>query len=265
VSAPTRGRPVELAPAPPAVEPPTVDAAPTEPGAGEPAAGAVVRPSLGERLVPVVAAAFIRLLYATLRVEHHGDAAQRAFERGGRNYILAFWHRHLLEMVHAYRGRQMAVLISASRDGELIARTIARFGHHSIRGSSSRGGAAGLRGLLRRARDGWDLTITPDGPRGPARRVQPGVIAVAAASGLPVSPVAYAASRQWELRSWDRFVVPKPWSRLVFVYAEPLTVGRQEDPELAARRLEERLQWAEAEAERRAGRKPHRQAVSGRR
>jgi hypothetical protein len=200
--------------------------------------------------IPIAAAGFIRTLRATVRIRHHGDGRQRAWEAAGEHFILAFWHRHLLLMPYAYRGRRISVLVSQSRDGELIARTVARFGIDSSRGSSSRGGAAGLRSLLRKAEEGYDLAFTPDGPRGPAREVQPGVVLAAAATGLPVVPVALAASRARHLRSWDRFVVPLPFSTVHFVYGEPLVVPRRGDPESAAAELKRRLDAAEAQAER---------------
>ena len=160
------------------------------------------------------AAWLIRGLRASVRLRHHGDAAVRAWEEAGERFILAFWHRHLLLMPYAYRGRRISVLISRSRDGELIARTVARFGIHAARGSSGpahKGGAAGLRELLRKAREGYDLAFTPDGPRGPLGAVQPGVI---------------------------------------LVYGEPLSVPRRGAPEAAARELERRLDAAEVAAER---------------
>jgi lysophospholipid acyltransferase (LPLAT)-like uncharacterized protein len=238
--------------------PPEAGAAPVTPaghgGASPAATTGLTRLPWKERLLPAVAAVFIRALRATLRLEHHGAERQREWERAGRHFVLAFWHRHLLLMPYSYRGQRICVLISASRDGERIARTVARFGIDAARGSSSRRGAAGLRELLRRARDGWDIAFTPDGPRGPAREVQPGVALAAMATGLPVVPVAYAATRQWELRSWDRFVVPKPGSRVVFVHGEPLLAERDADLGATQRRLQEALLAVEAEASRRAGR-----------
>jgi lysophospholipid acyltransferase (LPLAT)-like uncharacterized protein len=197
----------------------------------------------------LLAAGFIRTLRATVRLRHHGDERLRERERRGEPFILAFWHRHLLLMPYAYRGRRISVLVSQSTDGELIARTVARLGIDSSRGSSSRGGVVGMRTLLRKAADGWDLAFTPDGPRGPLREVQPGVILAAAATGLPIQPVAIAASRAKLLRSWDRFVVPLPLSIVHFVYGEPLTVERRGDPEQAAVELKRRLDAAEAAAE----------------
>lgn len=110
-----------------------------------------------------------------------------------------------------------------------------------------------MRTLLRKAADGWDIAFTPDGPRGPLREVQPGVILAAAATGLPIQPVAIAASRAKLLRSWDRFMVPLPFSKVHFVYGEPLVVERRGNLEAAAAELKARLDAAEAAAERWAG------------
>jgi hypothetical protein len=201
-------------------------------------------------VVSLLAAWFIRALRATVRLRHHGDERLREWERTGEHFILAFWHRHLLLMPYAYRGRRISVLVSQSTDGELIARTVARLGIDSSRGSSSRGGIAGMRTLLRKAAAGWDIAFTPDGPRGPLREVQPGVILAAAATGLPIQPVAIAATRAKLLRSWDRFLVPLPFSTVHFVYGELLTVERRGDLEQAAAELKRRLDAAEEAAER---------------
>ncbi len=196
-----------------------------------------------------LAAVVIRLLRAGVRLRHHGDSGMRRREAAGERFILAFWHRHLLLMPYAYRGSGISVLVSRSRDGELIARTVAHFGIDASRGSSSRGGATGLKTLLRKAEAGFDLAFTPDGPRGPRAEVQPGVILAAAMTGLPIQPVALAASRAKLLRSWDRFVVPLPPATVHFVYGEPMTVGRRDDPGEAAAALKSRLDEAEARAE----------------
>jgi lysophospholipid acyltransferase (LPLAT)-like uncharacterized protein len=203
--------------------------------------------------ISLCAAWFIRGLRASVRLRHHGDTRLRDWERRGEHFILAFWHRHLLLMPYAYRGRKISVLVSQSKDGELIASTVARLGIDSTRGSSSRGGVSGMKTMLRKAADGWDIAFTPDGPRGPAREVQPGVTLTAAATGLPIQPVAIAASRAKLLRSWDRFLVPLPFSTVHIVYGEPLTVKRRSDTAEAAMELKRRLDAVEAEAERWAG------------
>ena len=162
----------------------------------------------------------------------------------GRPYIHAFWHGHLFLMPYSYLGRRITIMISAHHDGELIARTMKRFGHESIRGSTTAGGANALRAAVRALRDGWDVGFTPDGPRGPRHRVQMGGVAAARLSGAPIVPVAFAASRRKVLGSWDGFVVPMPFSRGVFVYGEPIEVpGGADEGQLEAARLllEQRL------------------------
>ena len=141
------------------------------------------------------------------------------------------------------------MLVSQSKDGELIARTVARLGIDSSRGSSSRGGIAGMRSLLRKAAEGWDIAFTPDGPRGPPAR---GPARRDPGRGLdrPADPA--GGDRRLPrrlLRSWDRFMVPLPFSTVHFVYGEPLAVERRGDLEAAAAELKRRLEAAEAAAE----------------
>ncbi len=211
------------------------------------------RRALEVALISFLGATFIRLLRVLVRVEYHGEAEIRRREREGERFLLAFWHRHLLLMPYAYRGQKVSILISQHRDGELIARTMAYFGHHSSRGSSTRGGASGMRELLRRFKDGYDLAITPDGPKGPAQVAKAGAAQLAALAGVPIIPVAMGASRAKLLASWDRFVIPKPFARVCFVYGEPLLVDRHEDTEGAAGRLTAALNEAEERAEELAG------------
>jgi len=144
-------------------------------------------------------------------------------ERGER-CIFAFWHSRILPLVYTHRRRSIAVLVSRHRDGELTARVIERLGFRTARGSSTRGGEAGLRDLLQHAEEGHLLAITPDGPRGPARRVKPGLVYLASRTGYAVQPLAAAAGRCWTLRSWDGFRIPQPFARLVVTYGAPITV-----------------------------------------
>jgi lysophospholipid acyltransferase (LPLAT)-like uncharacterized protein len=195
-------------------------------------------------------ALMLRLLRLSVRLRFHGEATIRSWESGGQRFLLAFWHRHLPLMRYAYRGPRMSVLVSRSKDGELIARVMGHLGIGTSRGSSSRGGSAGLREMLRAARAGSDIAITPDGPRGPLREVQPGVVLLAAATGLPLIPVAIAASRARELRSWDRMPVPLPGSRVEVVYGEPLRLPRDARAEEWAPRLRDALNEVEGRAQR---------------
>ncbi len=201
------------------------------------------------RFAAFLAAGLLRGLRATLRLRCDGEAEIRARERGDQRFILAFWHRHLLLMPWAYRGKGISVLVSRSKDGELIARAVGHLGIATARGSSSRAGAIGLHALLRQARSGMDIAFTPDGPRGPALEVQPGVLMAAKATGWPIVPVALGASRAWRLRSWDRMLVPKPGARLQVCYGPSLSVARDAALEPLVVELKARLDACEARAE----------------
>ena len=191
----------------------------------------------------------IRGLAATVDFRFHGDATMRSWEQEGRPFILAFWHRYLILMRYCYRGTRMSVLVSQSWDGELTSQTLAHLGIDTCRGSSTRGGAGALRDLLRRARSGSDLAFTPDGPKGPLRKVQPGVIIAAAMSGLPIQPVALGATKRKLLRSWDRMLVPLPGSRVDIVFGAPLAIAPRSPVADGVERLEQALLALDARAE----------------
>jgi hypothetical protein len=133
----------------------------------------------------------------------------------------------LLPYLYGHRGAH--VLTSRSRDGELVARWIRRFGLEPVRGSSSRGGADAVRLLARAIRAGREVVVVPDGPRGPREVLKPGVIALARLSGAPIVPTAVGASREWRLRSWDEFRIPQPFARCVVRFGEPIHVSRAAD------------------------------------
>ena len=138
--------------------------------------------------------------------------------------IYALWHEHLLPLAFAHRGEGVTALVSGHRDGEILTRVLGRLGHRAARGSSTRGGEEGLEEMLAAAEEGHALAFTPDGPRGPARRCKPGVVLAAAATGLPVVPLAAAASAGRRLGSWDRFLLPGPFARVVVSRGDPLEV-----------------------------------------
>jgi len=147
-------------------------------------------------LFPPVGAAVIRALGRSMRIETRGHEQVDALYKKGKNIILAFWHAQQLMIPFGYRGPCAHVLISQHQDGEIIARIIATFGHRAVRGSSTRGGAVALRELIRLARSGEDVVVTPDGPKGPAHVAKMGVIQLARASGLPIVPLAFGCSKK---------------------------------------------------------------------
>jgi lysophospholipid acyltransferase (LPLAT)-like uncharacterized protein len=174
-------------------------------------------------------AAVLWVLGHTWRIDAGGLAEFDARIARGERCVFALWHARMLPLIFTHRHRNAVVLISRHRDGELVSRIVERLGFRTARGSSTRGGEEGARDLLRLARTGALLAITPDGPRGPAEQVKPGLAFVASRAGLPVMPVASAASSAWVFRSWDRFRVPKPFARVVVSYGAPLTVPHDAD------------------------------------
>jgi len=214
------------------------------------AAGPAFRLSvtLGGRL----AAALLRALGATWRVVEAGDDPLARGERG----IGALWHQGLLLAAWRFRDRGVAIPVSRSRDGERVAAVLDRLGYGPApRGSSSRGGAAALAGVIRAARSGRSAALLCDGPRGPARVCKPGVVAAARAGGLPLHPVGLAARPAWVFRSWDRTVLPLLFARVAVVIGEPLHIPREagrEEVEAWRVRVEAALTRAQTEAEARA-------------
>lgn len=144
------------------------------------------------KALPLLGSLFLRGLYATLRVRHI-DVENLTNER---QYILAFWHDHLLLMLHAKYRKPITALVSQSRDGEIMAQVFHHYRVESTRGSSTRGGTQAMRELIRAARAGKNLAFTPDGPKGPARVAKDGVIVTAQATGLPIMPIAFAAKKK---------------------------------------------------------------------
>ncbi len=170
-------------------------------------------------VVPPLAAAFIRALGATLRYRDINAPGVRVGIEIPGPVVFAFWHRTLLVCAHRFRNKGIAILISPSFDGELIARTVERLGFYPVRGSSSRGGAAGLRNMTQAYAEGHRCAITADGPRGPNMVAKPGVVQLAELTGATWIGVYYALpNRAWQFRSWDRFLIPKPFSTVTFTW-----------------------------------------------
>ena len=208
-----------------------------------------------------VAAAYMRLCHATSRWEVVRGDVPESFWAARRPFVLGFWHGRLLMLCFVWRGGiPVRVLVSRHRDGELIARALVRFGIGTVRGSSREGeGAAALREVVRRVRDGTSVCISPDGPRGPRMRAGAGIVQVARLAGVPVVPVSVGVTRRRLLSSWDRFLLPLPFARGVFVWGDPIEVSRDADADELARvqvRIEAALNAVTAEADRRTGHAP---------
>ena len=211
------------------------------------------------RIVPSVVAALLRLLGVTLRYESIFEEGGHA-DQPGEPAVWCFWHRCLLTAACYFHGRpRTTLLISASFDGELIARTIERLGYETVRGSSSRAGAEGLRALASAVQQGTTGVIPGDGPRGPRYLLKPGIAKLARLTGKPVYTFYLLPQRAWVLRSWDALLIPRPFSRVVIAWGKPVPATQSPEQEeatrLAAEETLERLRaLAEAHVAARQGR-----------
>ncbi|MFT5040420.1 MAG: lysophospholipid acyltransferase (LPLAT)-like uncharacterized protein [Hyphomicrobiaceae bacterium] len=177
---------------------------------------------------------------ATTRQEVHGIEGLLPHWKDGPPVIMAFWHGRSIMLPFFYKGPGVTIMNSTHRDGQKITRALGYFGIDAVGGSSRRGGVGGLLGLVRANRKGRDLALIPDGPRGPAGEAKGGVAELARATGAPVFPVAFSASRCVRATSWDRMMIPVPGARVVVVIGEPLLIrdeGGGRSPE--ARQLRE--------------------------
>jgi hypothetical protein len=164
--------------------------------------------------------------------------------------IYTLWHRQEVLFIYLHRNQGICGLVSKSRDGEYMARILKRFGFTFVRGSTTTGGFLSLRSLIKAARGGYSIAITPDGPRGPMCKVQPGAIYLAQKAGLPIMPCALALSNKKILRSWDRYQFPLPFGRIQVVYGAPVPVAETDDLHAKAAEIEGVLNALTGEAER---------------
>jgi len=177
-----------------------------------------------------VAAAF-RALASTWRFEVEGEASHVAASKGP--FVYALWHHTLLPLLWWHRQRGITLVVSRHRDGALVTDAAAGLGYRLARGSSTRGGLSAFRTALRDLGQGHAVAITPDGPAGPARQVKPGVLRAARQAGVPILPVSAWADDAWQLQSWDRLLVPRPFARVLVRYGPLVHPGADDDARLA--------------------------------
>lgn len=229
-------------------------AQPQQPAAKQTAQAAVPH-AVKPHVAPLIDAAahLLRMLGRTLRVTVTEEIPFSLAPNSG-TVIWCLWHNRLISCMELYRrfrleenpDSKLAALVSASKDGAALARALANFKVHAVRGSSSRRGGQALKEMTSCLRRGYDIAITPDGPRGPKYQIHPGIITLARLSGRPIIPVGVHFHRKATLRSWDSFQVPLPFSRVDVRLEPPILIPRDLDPEAEER---SRL-WLESELKR---------------
>ena len=188
----------------------------------------------------------VKTLGLTLRLEFVNPEFLRSFLDKGHTVICAFWHGRLLMIPFAYKYKgvmKFSFLVSPHRDGQVVGKALQRFGLQPILGSTTRKGFTAFKNMVRAQQDGSSIALVPDGPRGPRYRVQMGVIELARLTGRPVIPLTFSSSRKKIFNTWDRFLLPYPFSKGVFIYGEPVFV----DPNGDRNHLEEKRTFLEKE------------------
>lgn len=200
---------------------------------------------------------YIRFVHATNRWAVEGIEHPHRLREAGKPFILAFWHGRLMMIPMAWqRLAPIHMLISAHRDGRIIADAVAHFGVQTVTGSTRHGGSAALRAMVKSLAAGDCVGITPDGPAGPAMVASTGIVNVARLSGVPIVPVTFATSRRRTMRSWDKMQVALPFGRGAFIWGEPIDIASGLDEpgiERARQLIEHRMLEMVAEAEARVG------------
>jgi lysophospholipid acyltransferase (LPLAT)-like uncharacterized protein len=193
-----------------------------------------MKPAIGQVMTAFLARLMIRSLGATLRIatmgEEHLRAARESSPQG--QVIFAFWHGHQFPLVYCWRKRGIAVLSSLSRDGALQSLILGGLGYHIVRGSTSRGAVRGLVGIIRAMKRGRDSGFAVDGPRGPFHEVKGGVLFTALKTGSVIVPITSGVEKSWIFdKAWDRYILPKPFTRTVVAYGQGVMIPPETAPE----------------------------------
>ncbi|BAT71272.1 hypothetical protein TST_0464 [Thermosulfidibacter takaii ABI70S6] len=180
-----------------------------------------------ELLVPPLARLYLKTIKTKII---NSDVIERTQKEYG-SFICAFWHNRIIPMLWANRNSGVVCLVSPSKDGEIIARILHRFGYKTVRGSSYKRPITSAKAVIKEIKKGNIVAIIPDGPRGPIYTVNPGVIEIARITKVPIIPATALFSSYWEVNSWDRFKIPKPFSKMIVGFGEPILINK-EDPTL---------------------------------
>jgi lysophospholipid acyltransferase (LPLAT)-like uncharacterized protein len=193
-------------------------------------------------IIPTLGYWAIRLIGATLRWDIEGLQQLEPIYAAGKRIVLVCWHGRLFMGTYFLRQRGIAVMASLNRDGDYISGVVQRFGYGVVRGSSSHGSRGAVVEMLRTLRMKKDICLTVDGPRGPRYIAKPGAAYLARKSGNPVMPFNISVKKKWVMKSWDHFMIPKPFTRALFSIGEPIYIGEHASEE-EIKRAESQIQF----------------------
>lgn len=192
-------------------------------------------------LLAFLATIYLRLAGLTTRIKWQINKEAENLEKKSQNFIYAIWHNEQAFLIYAYRHKKVCALVSMSADGEYIAKVLKNFSMKVVRGSTSKGSIKAVLKLIDSVKEGYHPVLTPDGPRGPRRTVQPGVLFLAQKTGLPILPVACALKRKMVFKSWDRFELPLPFGKSAVAEGNLIKVSTGDDLTQKASQLKTEL------------------------
>jgi lysophospholipid acyltransferase (LPLAT)-like uncharacterized protein len=177
------------------------------------------------KIISYIGLAVVRVITATYKIKMINSEVERNILEKGRIPIYASWHQRFFPGITLFASRKpISIMISRSRDGELISRIAHVLGWYPVRGSSSKGGRQALRKIKKLVREGYKVGHIVDGPRGPLGVVKPGLLLIAQATGMPIIPIIISSEKKWVFNSWDRFMVPKPFSRVIIRFCDEVCI-----------------------------------------
>jgi len=171
-----------------------------------------------------IASFLINVLLKTVRIRIENSDVIKKLDDEKKNYVVAFWHGSMIVGWYLHRNRNFASLVSRSKDGDVLTAILEKWKFHVVRGSSSKGGHEALDTMIYLTEENYHLAITPDGPTGPIYKMKPGAVITARRSQIPLLLIGIGMKNKWTLRSWDRFEIPKPFSKVAAVYSDPVFV-----------------------------------------
>ena len=199
-----------------------------------------MKKNLYKQVLPYIFFVILYLIGKTLRIQIINRDVESRLEKQGKAIIYTFWHGRMLYFPYLYRfSNKSTILTSPSEDGEIVARTAKIFGFSSIRGSSFKRGGPALLKMTRSIKEGKAVTMVADGSRGPLYKVQEGIINLAYLTGAPILPVVYGVKNKIQLKTWDRFIIPLPFSKIKVMYGDPVYVDKKTEEKKSKSKLEE--------------------------
>jgi lysophospholipid acyltransferase (LPLAT)-like uncharacterized protein len=206
-------------------------------------------PTLKQKITAYTIVVAVKMLCASLRLQVIGGEKLTTLQEAHQGAIIITWHGRTMIPIYRYRNRGYWALISLSLDGDIQAENFRLFGFQVIRGSTGRRSVMATRKILKALEEGGVLTFTPDGPRGPSQVAQEGVVYFAKKSGRPIIPLGIAANPAFYVKSWDKYLIPKPFAKACYVYGDPIFVNPDEENSAACKTVEQAINAAQATAE----------------